>query len=406
MTKLSYHLQTYKSKAGENGNDSFLISMSVSVCALVFAVLLVESVMRIFLPIFGEESFSVKKDNAIFSPDPIITNKLKPNKEFGHDKNGFKNEKMLDSYKVVALGDSHTYGGLRKTPWTQYLAKELGTMVYNMGVAGYGMAQYYYLLNQALSFGPDHLIIALYLGNDIYNAYDVVYHNQGWEKFQKNDFVDTAPQTIIDHGKIKGQLLGDIRLWIRGHSYLYRFVSDRTRGIREWLGLALPWHTGTRDWTHPHPDAVLCYKEKPEIATCFWNGHRVRGLDLSNKNTREGLRLTKEFLKRMSDKTKDMGSILVIALLPTKQMAYREVVGAYGGQNEYYTSIIKNEIEIKEELKKWCQIHDIFCIDIAPSMQKMLRERKQLYPNSIDDHPTQAGYRLYAKTIAEYLKHR
>ena len=150
MTKLSYHLQTYKSKAGENGNDSFLISMSVSVCALVFAVLLVESVMRIFLPIFGEESFSVKKDNAIFSPDPIITNKLKPNKEFGHDKNGFKNEKMLDSYKVVALGDSHTYGGLRKTPWTQYLAKELGTMVYNMGVAGYGMAQYYYLLNQAL----------------------------------------------------------------------------------------------------------------------------------------------------------------------------------------------------------------------------------------------------------------
>ena len=120
--------------------------------SFVFACSLAEISLRIILPKI-EPTYSVKESDPLLKPDPILGHRLKPNKDLGIDKNGFKNDKILSQYPIVALGDSHTLGGLskesRNVSWPKYLSDILKIPVYNMGVHGYGVAQYYYLLDKA-----------------------------------------------------------------------------------------------------------------------------------------------------------------------------------------------------------------------------------------------------------------
>src|SRR5215471_17221581 len=84
-----------------------------------------------------------------FVPDERLG--FRPNPNFpGHDSRGWTNSSPFERADIVVFGDSHVYG----RAWPQWVGARLHRMVYQMAIAGYGPAQYAFLLDEALAFEP------------------------------------------------------------------------------------------------------------------------------------------------------------------------------------------------------------------------------------------------------------
>ena len=100
--------------------------------------------------------------------DEVLRYRLEPNSG-AHDSWGYRNKQVPESSKIVALGDSHTYGISAKASdsWPSALEKITGVETYNLGLGGYGPAEYLYLMEEkALKLSPEMIIVGFYLGND------------------------------------------------------------------------------------------------------------------------------------------------------------------------------------------------------------------------------------------------
>ena len=59
--------------------------------------------------------------------------------------------------------------------WPQRLGRRLHRSVYQMAKGGYGPGQYLLLFDEAAALRPKVIIATYYLGNDLFDAFDLVY---------------------------------------------------------------------------------------------------------------------------------------------------------------------------------------------------------------------------------------
>ncbi len=84
------------------------------------------------------------------------------------DSDGFRlPARPSNSYRIAALGDSFTDGGL--TPWPDVLAERLDLTVRNLGYSGFGPLEYAEVAKRYLSPDHDWVIVAYFEGNDLSN---------------------------------------------------------------------------------------------------------------------------------------------------------------------------------------------------------------------------------------------
>ena len=132
------------------------------------SVALAEGIVRVITP----PSFIV---------DSILETRLPPNKG-DIDEDGFRNAEKQKYPNIIAIGDSQTYGTNATTneAWPQALERLSGAQVYQMAVGGYGPVQYSVLFKKALDMRPQQIIVGLYLGNDLSDAYRITYGLDYW----------------------------------------------------------------------------------------------------------------------------------------------------------------------------------------------------------------------------------
>src|SRR5262245_32295725 len=257
-------------------------------------------------------------------PDPRLGSRVPP-LAGGHDSNGFRNDSVPARVDVVAIGDSQTWGlnADRADAWPQVLARMSQSSVYNMGIGGYGPIQYLELTEDALHLSPKVIVIGFYLGNDLYDAYSMVYKTPGHEKFRKQGFdkellVDTIEPTASSLEKeaddFNVDLVGRIRWTARmaDHSALLRALARSglwLNSVEESDFLRL------QAWALAHPDHGVVYNE-PRMGTVFTPAYRFLAVNLDDSRIDEGLRITEEVLIRIQVRTHKVGVDLIALLIP------------------------------------------------------------------------------------------
>lgn len=86
---------------------------------------------------------------------------------------GFRgNEAVPDEVKIVALGDSNTFGVGTQYPWPERLAERMETFVFNLGMGGTDPPKHVYpLMAHGLLRDPQFVIEAYFEGNDLFTCY-------------------------------------------------------------------------------------------------------------------------------------------------------------------------------------------------------------------------------------------
>lgn len=399
---------------GEKGRRALWSKLALFFCSFLLALVFAEGLVRYARPVQTGGGGS----------DPVLLYRLYPGGDI--DARGFRNPKALSHASVVAIGDSQTYGNQAASneAWPAQLGELMGTSTYEMAVGGYGPIQYNSLFDEALALKPDVIIVGLYLGNDIFDAYYLPYEKDEtghWasltstssrEEFARLNLppfpYDTVtPKSEFDrlHNDAKGILR--LRVYLRDHSALYALLGNATRSFRERLGWVKTHEEEVYDQAHAwaKKNPTISYELNAEgVDTIFTTAYRDAVLDPKDPRILEGLRITKEMLKAMESKAGAHGVHLVIAIIPTKEMAY----GAYVHKNHLsvssvYERLLGNEAHIRTDVLAYCQKNQLDCVDVSGSLSRSILDGTRVYPRTHDGHPRPPGYSVIARALSQHL---
>lgn len=359
-----------------------LLLLSASV---VISVLLSELVLRVA---FNPVNFL----SPVVEPDPILGTRVAPNSAH-HDEWGFRNESVPERVEIVTIGDSMTYGNGANAynSWPAWLERLSGRSVYNLGMGGYGPLQYEHLLeSRAISLEPSLVVVGLYFGNDLLDAYRIAYGLDHWKHLRRPGFplVELHAPGRFTHEDVP------FRKWLGRNSVLYRFVG---RAVGQ------PVRTFLAARREPPPGVV--HISDPDLQTAFIPVDLLRVLDRDHENVREGQRLAMEALARMNETARASGARFLVALLPTKELVYADRL-ANRPELPYADSIAKllaSESETRLEVMAFLDERGIAFVDLLPRLRSAAREGP-VYPGNEDGHPVAAGYRAIAEAIAEAIE--
>lgn len=283
------------------------------------------------------------------------------------DASGFRNAAVLQSAEIVAIGDSHTQGfnATSEDAWPALLSRELKRSVYNMGVGGYGPRHYERLCEQALELHPKRIVVGLYLGNDLFDATQVI---------QPRSVQEACPNPFR-------------------HALASRTaIGSATRQLYHRSGLGRP---SGRVVRHPLNSTVISEKR------VHWLSQQM---DLARPEITDALRITTEILFRARERCAKNGVHLTVMLIPTRESVYccsqRVVQDTLPGT---LRQLAQNEAGLRNILIAELQESHIRVVDLFEPLVAALDSVPGIYAAHDDGHPTANGYRVYATTLAVHL---
>lgn len=352
-------------------------------------------------------------------PDADLLYKI-PADTYGHDADGFRNSRILEQADIVAIGDSMTWGvnAERSQSWPAQLAELTGKNVYNMGMGGYGPAQYWLLSKRSMRLAPKLVIIGLALGNDIIDAESVVYQLDAYA-----DFRDPAYAASVKEYKI-GEKIEEVRRLKKG------WVSERMakyarENISGWAGLLLRYSAVARllahaelapvitlkelefmalkDWAQQAPDHAVVIDDE-SLKTILRPSEHLLTVDLDNPRIREGLTLTKKILLSIRQSLQSEGVDLLILLLPSKELVFAPIVMKHDRPiSEMFNKVVQMEKRIMDDLLYFLEQNKIVAVDALPVLREAIASGVSVFPKDEDVHPLPVGYRLLAEKVYEKL---
>lgn len=312
----------------------------------------------------------------------------------GHDSNGFRNSDVPDESDILAVGDSMTYGvaAIAAKAWPKQLSQITNRSVYSAALGGYGPLQYKTLAERHIALqSPNLLIVGLYLGNDLFDAYNLAYTNDSWASYR-----DTAYQTSdataqeIDDRDPAGKRFASIRKLLAHNSVLYSAIT------KSFIGELV------RDYEA---------KERAEKLSVTVGGRKMffdlkgyeMGLNPNAARITEGIRLSKAATAEIAALTKEAGVDCLFVLIPTKFAVYDRVLRQQLSQSTYQRilEILENEARVTELMRAHLVDQGVQVIDPLPSLQSAIAQAP-IYPPH-DTHPTEVGYEIIARLVADNL---
>jgi len=224
------------------------------------------------------------------------------------DKNGFRvniaEENIIDP-EVITIGDSQTFGhGIsNEDTWPNLLTESSDILVGNLGVWGYGMQNYDYLITSLVkNFKPKYLIYGM-TDNDLCSLNDSPKSESAYKKFLNNKSASHL-KTIINNPKAYFVNFTSLGKLLRGAYYkmfygtsfgisLRPFLRSQTsRNLDECTTLSINWFKNKALFLKennikliviqiPHPRRVR------SLSKGFEQENFVKSIDLMNKNQTE-----------------------------------------------------------------------------------------------------------------------
>lgn len=333
----------------------------------------------------------------------------------GHDAWGFRNAQVPQTCDVLTIGDSMTYGYSAQSgeSWPERIEKRLDVSLYNMSFGGYGPYEYLQLLREGLALHPRVVIVGLFLGNDISDSYSTVYLKDRGARFLT---LSTQVQYQIMEADLAGMLpdLADrylypelnfplppeefsMRAWVSENLATWGLIRQ-LRFTWDSSGYKSPFREDS-----PERDRFEIASKRPERYA--YDGDRggmttflppralALRIDIQDPRIVEGYRILKATFSEMHKHIEAAGAKLVVLLIPTKQMVYRELIAEQRGPgSEILLQAIADEAQWTRQLEEFFAGLEVPTVNSTELISRALMDKRKPYPVSEDGHPNGIGY--------------
>lgn len=312
----------------------------------------------------------------------------------GHDAWGFRNGHVPDSAEIVAIGDSMAYGMMAKSDesWPAHLGRRLGKPIYNLGLGGYGPLQYLQLLKtRAAQLGPTQVIVSLYLGNDLFDVYNLAYGNENWEAFRQDPGDSPIDNPELLTIRSNQPQFSQIRDWLAKNSVIYRLVTQSR--IFDQFRVDQAVRLSTTSFVQEISGQSIMLDPKS----------MMKFVDMGDPRIATALDITLTVLSRIRDFCEQNGIDLSIAVIPVKENVYWPAVKELTSEHRQQMRILSDNLDrIRTTLFRFFEENGIAYVDTLPPLRNGVLGNA-LYPEA-DGHPNGDGYAVIADAIARAIE--
>jgi lysophospholipase L1-like esterase len=345
---------------------------------------------------------------ADLQPHPVLGQMIKPG-DNGHDPLGFRNPVFPKQADIVAIGDSNTYGVNARShqSWPGHLQQILGRTTYNAGLGGFGPLHHLHAAREfAPRFAPKVEIVAVYLGNDLIDAYNLAHEFPYWRDWR----IGVRPQGVLSEGEKlwheatakdqNARLLGGLRDWLAMNSMLYSVVRHT---------LLTPLANAMRQQStapvDPEMKTPWVDPRHPEVKVVFTPKVILGAEDPSSPQVDEGIRISERALAEIARHAKAHGVKMVLAFIPTKERAYCGALQRTAApMTASHRRICDIEPETVARLARAAAAEGATVVDTTAALDAAIERGVKVYPPGSDSHAVSAGYRVMAEAIAAVVK--
>ncbi len=339
-----------------------------------------------------------------------------------HDARGYRNPAALAQADLVVMGDSQTYGSevSRSNAWPARLGAAIGVPTYSLAFGSWGPAQYFLVADQAFALSPKLLVVAIYAGNDLAEAF-VVTTRHDISALREGSPHDLAFYRAIDakEGPLGEAWLatraarrGSFSTWARPHAELLA-RHFKTYGLIRGLSRIGPAEEAQtrRDKVRSDFDryAAEISGLSPELFFPFRTGRvgtvltpasRREVTDLRDPRVEEGLRITLRVLRLLNERCGDSCRLVVVSI-PTKELAFSEAVERSGVEApRAYRELVVAEEDLWRRLHAGLEAEGIASIDVRVPLARAIRAGRNPYLADWDGHPNVVGNEVIAGHVA------
>lgn len=335
-------------------------------------------------------------------PDERLGHRVAPGSAH-HDDWGFRNPAVPVSASMVAIGDSLTYGwnARARDAWPAALSRQIEADVYNLAMGDYGPGQYHALLEDyAVQLEPNRVLIGLYLGNDLVDAYKYVYVLDASPDLRREDpelVPDTARHRSPTDKLAEADAATQLRGWLARNSIMYRVATNSVVGGIARLLEARASVRGDSRY------ALLVDQDNGGVITLD-PLKRGAALDLDDPRIAEGLRLTSVFLARTHATCAEHGIDCAVVFLPTKERVFAEVAARHPEikHADALARLAADEALVQKHLAGELDALGMPYVDTLQALRTTMPYH--VYSSNQDIHPNAAGYGVIADEIARVLR--
>lgn len=383
----------------------------------VLRVLLVIVFLEVVLNLFALMSPRVDmllSSVALTVPDERLGHR--PNPAFpGNDSKGFRNPKVPAKADVVVLGDSQTYGsGVEpEQAWPRQLEPMIAQTVYSMAYGGYGPVHSLILWEEAIALEPKIIIEAFYAGNDLFDAFSIVYnHGQFVElkstgpqlqesvrEAEESEPIAERVSRMFNLGAPAPRTAFSPRAFLAQRSKIYGLLL-RTRYI---FASMLTVSNDPWEKAKAFAEANSAYTQvfnNGQFRTVFTSEYRFAALDLKDPRIAEGHEIALRAIQKMNERAADRNIQFVVVLIPTKELVFQEL---WRSPSPTYRNLTEDEVVLWKITKDSLERNGIEYVDALPALREQLAFGVQPYKVSHDGHPNEHGHKAVANLIAAYL---
>lgn len=349
------------------------------VLAVIFTLAAAELLLQLLTP------------NVIYSPlsnqtyDRRLGTKMNPALEDIDDK-GFRNPAPLDHADIVTLGDSHTYGVNVSSAmsWPQQLADMDGVTVYNLGVGSYGTLQYSYLVDEAIKMKPKHIVLALYVTNDLDDVCKLINRTNYWDDWLRERGYD--PSVCRETSGVWRTLKHYLT-----KSNLYWIIASAVKRAYEGRDLG---------------DSVVVREEANHTIMKHKSiSNHKRKMDMSRERIALGFEITKGVIADIEEKCDEAGIDFSIVFIPSKSRAFFEYLNSHGYElSDDYYQLVENENDLVARFSEFFDELGIEHVDAGPYVLEELYTSSNVYSPTDDGHPLESGYKGYARAAHDAVR--
>lgn len=337
-----------------------------------------------------------------------------------HDEEGWRNASRPARAEVVAIGDSQTWGSevSRAEAWPRIAEELSGLRVYSMALGGYGPWEYAQLVPDALRLEPERVLVALYFGNDLADAWNDVYVRGRAPELASDD---PALRAEMERAAVRAPLhaawtrtraarrsplrpLADALLaGLDEHTASFRLVRGAIRAVQ-----GPPPRIESSDRSDFERYRRRARAAEPGLLEAFEDGvrstvfvprARLAVVDGADPRIADAVRIFAALLERMQQACADRAELAVV-LVPTKELVYAERVARRAAPvHDDYHRLVRAESELRERIFRVLETAGVARIDTLPFLRASLEAGRAPYLMDWNGHPNAEGNRAIARAV-------
>jgi hypothetical protein len=279
--------------------------------------------------------------------------------------------------------------------WPQQLAKMANMTTYNFGMGGYGSLQYHHLIDEAVKLRPKHIILGLYVANDLNDVCKLIRKMDFWQEWAEERGYDIEPCFNSNGWRRSNNSNGLVR-------QRYRLVPQTAVASL----MAYAWMRASERLSSAKSAVVVREETNPTIIKYRRIVAHKTHMDVKQERISLGFEITKDIIADAKRKS-DLNNIsFSIALIPSKERVFFDYLIDKGYElPRDYHELINNETKLVNQFLLFGEELAIKTVDVKSYVLRELYKSRNVYTRTDDGHPGRIGYKAYAEAIYASILH-